>query len=399
MKFTKIALGLSALSLTILTSCVSIDDDGGALIVPTETLGGELATQTLDPNTVYIIDRFAYVPSGNILTIPAGTILKAKDGQGADASALVVARGGKLFANGTAAKPVIFTSINDDIQPGETKSTLDPRLQSQGQWGGIIILGNAPVSVKPANSADGIGKEGYVEGIPSSYNFSKFGGNDVNDSSGSLQYVSIRFSGSTLSTDEEVQGLTLGGVGAGTVVDHIEIFSSFDDGVEFFGGTVNVSNLLVAFQTDDGIDIDQNYAGTIDNAVVLLYNPATGNDGMEIDGPEADGVNDTGLFTVNRVTIYQKGGANIARLKSNAQGTINHLAARDFAGQTIMLDGAKQVTISNSEFNQDEAKAITAANVQQLNVQNNLFNVSNFTTGADESEFSWTTSRKDEGLF
>ncbi len=358
------------------------------------TLTGSVGTTTLDASKVYIIDRFAYVDDGDVLTIPAGTILKANDGQGADASALIVARGGKIIAQGTADKPIVFTSINDDIQPGETTSTLNPLTLSEGQWGGLIILGKAPVSVKPADSADGVGKEGYIEGVPASNSFAAYGGDNATDNSGILDYVSIRYTGSTLSTDEEIQGLTLGGVGSGTSISNIEIFSSFDDGVEFFGGSVNIDNLLVAYQTDDAIDIDQSYAGIINNSVVLLYNPSTGNDGMEIDGPEASGVNDGGEFTVKNVTIYQKGGANVARLKSSAQGTIDGLAAKGFSGQTLLLDGASSITVQNSEFNEAESVAITQTDVDVFHSVNNVFSVTSFTKGADESAFAWTFTKE-----
>lgn len=373
-------------------------DCGGDCNACTEELGGSIGTRTLDPGVVYIIDRFAYVDDGDVLTIPAGTILKANDGQGADASALIVARGGKIDAKGEPDNPIIFTSVNDDIQPGETESTIDPTTLSEGQWGGLIILGRAPVSVKPGNAADGVGKEGFIEGVPSSFSFSKYGGDNPNDDSGTLDYVSIRYTGSTLSTDEEIQGLTLGGVGSDTDISNIEIYSSFDDGVEFFGGNVDVTNLLVAYQTDDAIDIDQSYDGVVDNAVVLLFNPETGNDGMEIDGPEAPGVNDGGMFTINNTTIYQKGSANIARFKSNAQGTVKNFAARDFDGQTLLLDGANSIELMDSEFNQDENTAITDADSGSFTMDNVLFSVSDFTKGADESVFGWTFS-KSESLF
>jgi len=364
---------------------------------PIETLTGNIGTKTLDASTVYIIDRFAFVDDGDVLTIPAGTIFKAEDGQGADASALIVARGGKIDAQGTASQPIIFTSVNDNIEPGETASSLSASADG-GKWGGLIILGKAPVSVNPGDAADGIGREGFIEGVPSSFSFSKYGGDDEMDDSGILNYVSIRFTGSTLSTDEEIQGLTLGGVGAGTTISNIEIVSSNDDGVEFFGGTVDVTNILIAYQTDDAIDIDQSYKGTVDNGLILLYNPAPGNDGMEIDGPEAVGVNDTGFFTITNTTVYQKNTANIARLKSNAQGVIMNFAARDFAGETILFAGAKDVTIMDSEFNQAEATVFTQTDVDTFTNTNNSFSVTSFSNGADESKFDWTWS-KSIGLF
>ena len=402
MKSMKLFFSMMAMmGMLVFTSC-SDDDGPDGPEEPeepeTETLSGSIGTMELDPDVIYIVDGFAYVDDGDVLTIPAGTIIKAEDGQGQDASALIVARGGQIMANGTAESPVIFTSVNDDIQPGETQSTLDPTSLSRGQWGGLILLGNAPVSVDPSASEDGIGKTGYVEGVPADNAFGIYGGSDTEDSSGSLNYVSIRYTGSTLATDEEIQGLTLGGVGNGTSIMNVEVYSSFDDGVEFFGGSVDVTNLLVAYQTDDAIDIDQSYAGTVDNSLVLLFNPSAGNDGMEIDGPEASGINDGGMFTVTNTTIHQLGGANIARLKSGAQGTVSNFVARNFSGQTMLFDGAYDITLADSEFNEDQATAITETDVDMLDMSGNSFSVSSFTTGADESVFGWTFASS-QGLF
>lgn len=379
--------------------CADGDCADFAFCEETETLGGSIGTRTLTNDKIYIIDRFAYVDDGDVLTINPGTILKANDGDGADASAFIVARGGKIIANGSPENPIIFTSVRDGISLGETESTLDPtQSENQGLWGGLIILGKAPVSVKPSNAADGIGREGFVEGVPSTFEFSKYGGNEDNDDSGELSYVSIRYTGTTLATNEEIQGLTLGGVGSETDISNIEIYSSDDDGIECFGGSVSVTNLLIAYQADDAIDIDMSYSGTIDNALVLLYNGATGNDGMEIDGPEATGVNDTGFFTIQNTTIYQKGAANIARCKSNAQGTIKNFVAKDFNGQTFLLDGAKDITIMDSEFNEAQATAITETDVDSFTNTNNMFSVTSFTKGANETVFDWTFS-KSQGLF
>lgn len=364
-------------------------DCGGSCDPCTEALPDMIETRTLDASIIYTFDGFTRVASGATLTIPAGTILKAALGQGEDASAFIVQRGATIDAQGTADNPIIFTSEDDGITPGTTTSTLEPESLSQGLWGGLIVLGNAPVSVNPDDAADGIGREGFIEGIPSSNDFSRYGGDDANDNSGILNYVSIRYTGTALATNEEIQGLTMGGVGDGTTLSNIEIFSSFDDGIELFGGTVNITNLLVAYQTDDAIDVDQNYSGTIDNSIVLLFNPNAGNDGMEIDGPEAEGVNDDGFFTITNTTIYQNGGANITRVKSDAQGTVSNLIARDFLPGQVFLDGgAEAITLMDSQFGQSEMDAIT--NDGGLTLMNNLFNVTDFTTGADESVFSWT---------
>lgn len=365
---------------------------------PSSELGGSIGTRTLSKDTVYIIDRFAYVANGDILTIPAGTILKAKTGDGANSSALIIARGGKLNAIGTASEPIIFTSVEDNILPGQKASTLD--VDSKGLWGGLIILGRAPVSV---TNGDTIGN---IEGLPSTYEFAKYGGSNPADNSGTLSYISIRFTGTELLPDEEIQGLTLGGVGSGTTINNIEIISSDDDGVELFGGTVNVSNILVAYQSDDAIDLDQNYNGTISNALVFTNNASAGNDGLEFDGPE-NSTYTTGKFILENSTIVNLSGAGRAgTLKSGAQGEIRNCAFKDFTSW-IRVDGSSAVNkykasnlkITNSEFNVSTtiADAIVAS-VDQDSVRT-LFGaagntkVSTFTKGANTSVFNWTWAK------
>src|SRR5690606_12828842 len=162
---------------------------------------------------IYILDGYVGVKEGATLTIEPGTIVKGEDGRGTNASALIVDRGSKLIANGTADEPIIFTSVNDGIQVGETESTLE--VLDAGLWGGVILLGNAPISATSAEAA--------IEGIPADEGY-RYGGDNATDNSGSLKYVSIRFSGIALEADSEIQGLTLGGVGSGTTIENIEIF-------------------------------------------------------------------------------------------------------------------------------------------------------------------------------
>ena len=148
----------------------------------------------------------------------------------------MIARGGKLFANGTADAPIIFTSVADEIMPGQKVSpNLDPNLD--GLWGGLIILGNAPISA----ASDVV----QIEGIPPSDANGLYGGSDATDNSGAITYISIRHGGANIGEGNEINGLTLGGVGNGTTISNVEVVGNQDDGIEFFGGTVNVSNALV----------------------------------------------------------------------------------------------------------------------------------------------------------
>jgi hypothetical protein len=179
------------------------------------------------------------------------------------------------MAEGTEASPIIFTSVADEIEPGMIASpNLDPDFN--GLWGGLIVLGNAPISADAASV--------QIEGIPASDQNGLYGGADATDNSGVLRYISIRHGGANIGDGNEINGLTLGGVGSGTTIENIEIIGNQDDGIEFFGGTVNVNNVLVWNAGDDGIDTDQAWAGTLDNFVVIAG--ADTDHALEIDGPE-----------------------------------------------------------------------------------------------------------------
>ena len=277
---------------------------------------GFVQTETWTANNVYELTGKVVVENGHTLTIEPGTIIKAKEGSGTLASALVVMQGARIDAVGTASQPIIFTSTLDNIRPGELSGT-NLSETDQGLWGGIIILGKAPIS-----AADG-DVLSQIEGIPVSDAFGAFGGSDAADNSGTMAYISIRHGGALIGAGNEINGLTLGGVGSGTSISNIEIVSNLDDGIEFFGGTVNVSNILVAFQGDDGVDIDMNYAGTVSNFMVI--NGTNSDEAMEVDGPEGS-THTSGLFKLENGTVYTFGGPDArGDFKSKAQGTITNV--------------------------------------------------------------------------
>ncbi len=280
---------------------------------------GQLTTnESWSADSIYILNSKVVIPSGITLTIEAGTIIKGAEGQESNASALIVAKGAMIMAEGTATKPIIFTSTLDNIEVGQNTGT-NLTENDRGLWGGLIILGDAPSSVS------GSDKTGLIEGIPANETFASFGGDNAEDNSGVLKYISVRHGGIALATDEEINGITFGGVGSGTTVDHIEVVANNDDGIEWFGGTVNVTNALVYGQSDDALDIDMNYAGSITNAVILQgdYSDAA----LEIDGPEGSSYVD-GKFTITNLTVMSEGtgGAKnrLGTLKSSAQGTIDN---------------------------------------------------------------------------
>lgn len=294
----------------------------GSSIEVTESISEDT---TWSADFVYELKGRIFVDPGATLTIEPGVIIKAEVGSGANASTLVVARGATLVANGTADAPIIFTAFSDNIAFGETAGTnLDQN--NRGQWGGLVVLGNAPVSL------DGEATEAQIEGIPASDTRGLYGGNDPADGGGTiLNYISIRHGGTALSDGNELNGLTLGAVGSGAMVSNIEVVANDDDGIEFFGGTVNATNLFVWAQADDAIDIDQAYSGNIDNVVVVQG--GTSDHALEIDGPEGSL---QGAFTLNNVTLFgmadSEDRGQIADFRDGAQGTITNVLVTGFTG-------------------------------------------------------------------
>ena len=309
------------------------------------TLEGNITSDTtLDASKIWLLKGRVSVEDGVTLTIPAGTIIKAASGTGADASTLIIARGAKLIADGTADAPIVMTSISDNIEVGGTYPSSGAALNvdTRGLWGGLLILGKAPCSFS------GDVTELQIEGIPTSDTNGLYGGTDAADDSGSIQYLSIRHGGAEIGEGNEINGLTLGGVGSGTTINHIEVLGNVDDGIEFFGGTVNASNLLVWGQGDDAIDIDQAYAGTIDGAMVILTSAS--DHGFEIDGPEGAAA---GRFTLKNATVIgatddcdaEGVDGEMADFRKGATGDVMNVLFKDFAGgKDVELDASADAT-------------------------------------------------------
>lgn len=208
--------------------------------------GSGTGTTTWTNDNTYILDGFVFVNDGQVLTIQEGTVIKGMSGTGADASALIVARGGQIFANGTADAPIVFTFEEDPLDGSIPYDT-------RGQWGGLIVLGDATLNSSPG--------ETQIEGIPETEERGLYGGSNDASNSGEIHYISIRHGGSDIGAGNEINGLTLGGVGSGTVIEHVEVISNADDGIEFFGGTASIKWASVAFCGDDSFDYDEGWRG------------------------------------------------------------------------------------------------------------------------------------------
>lgn len=290
--------------------------------------GNITSDETWTKDNIYELAGKVVVENGATLTIEAGTIVKGRTGTGSLASALVIARGAKIMANGTSSEPIIFTSTLDNIEKGQlTGSNLDET--DNEKWGGLIVLGNAPISAENGDT------ETQIEGIPAEETYGLYGGSVATDDSGVLRYISIRHGGALIGEGNEINGLTLGGVGSNTTVEYVEVVANLDDGIECFGGTVNITNALVAFQGDDAIDLDMNYSGTIDNFIVM--HGIDTDEGLEIDGPEGSTYT-SGLFTLSNGTIMSTDGVGTgADLKSKAQGTLNNVTWQGYSSKVIKV--------------------------------------------------------------
>ena len=353
------------------------------------TLEGNITEdKTLDGSKIWLIKGRVSVTDGTTLTIPAGTIIKAASGTGADASTLIVARGGKIIANGTADNPIIMTAAADNIEVGGTYPDSGPALNvdTRGLWGGLLVLGKAPCSFKSDVT------ELQIEGIPTSDTNGLYGGSVADDNSGSFQYISIRHGGAEIGEGNEINGLTLGGVGSGTTVNQIEVLGNVDDGIEFFGGTVKATNLLVWGQGDDAIDVDQGYAGTIDGALVVLT--AASDHGFEIDGPEGSA---PGRFTLKNATVIgatddcdaEGVDGEMADFRKGATGDVLNVLFKDFAGgKDVELDASADASTYS-------AGTLTFANIDILHPLDDNGNVCSdvesvdkiFDDKSDESTF------------
>ncbi|MDX1445690.1 hypothetical protein [Lishizhenia sp.] len=395
-------------------------DDGSCEYASDESevkKSGEISSdETWTADKVYILEGRVFVSAGATLTIEPGTIIKGAEGTGNNASALIIAKGAKIDAQGTAAKPIIFTSVLDNIEIGQTSgNNLDEK--DTGKWGGVIVLGAAPTSAENGDT------ETQIEGIPATETYGAFGGSDAADNSGVMTYISIRHGGALIGAGNEINGLTLGGVGNGTTINNIEVMSNLDDGIEFFGGTVNIDNAIVGFQGDDGIDIDMNYSGTVNNFFVI--GGTDSDEGLEIDGPEGSTYTD-GMFTLKNGTVITAVGAGSGSdLKSKAQGTLENVVFSGYATNaakfrtsfsdagncTVKTDAFTHLTVdgklvfTNVEVvgasNVDNAISVytgtdgadaCVTSVEEIAAETaaNPSIVTTATVGGDASAFSWT---------
>ena len=341
----------------------------------TDAILGGNTVYNLDASVEYLFDGLVYVEEGSVLNIPAGTVIKFKKQPTSTdpTSSLIITRGAQIFAEGTSTDPIILTAEDDDLAgalgPGENQ-----------QWAGLILLGRAPAFNDGAT-------EIQIEGIDSGEPRGLYGGNDPADDSGVLTYVSIRYTGFALNgvAGDEIQGLTLGGIGNGTTIDYIDIFSSADDGIEIFGGTVNISHVSVAFSTDDDYDFDLGWRGYGQFLFAIMGDQTIGFDHSgEWDGADPD---DADLFSAPNIynaTFIGPGttatGRDLAVLmRENFAGKLGNSILEDYPGVGIEVQdlGDGSGDLPNDSYE----RLTTARDDYQVEISNNTW--ANFAGATD----------------
>lgn len=359
-RFLFIALSF-IFSLSILNSCnkekVDPNPNATEFIVDGTTItiidkGEGVGTRTFSADTTYILSGFVFVNDGQELTIEAGTLIKGMPGTGENASALIVARGGKINAVGTADAPIVFTANADNYEGAGVD------MDATGLWGGVIILGKATTNNPNTEKA--------IEGIPTSEVRGLYGGSDDNDNSGTLKYVSIRHGGTDIGEGNEINGLTLGAVGAATTIEYIEVIANKDDGIEFFGGCPELKYILIANVGDDCYDYDEGFHGK--GQFWCAIQSPDGDRIGEHDGGPSDNELGTPYATpqIYNATYIGNNNGRIITFRDNAGGTY---------ANSIFVSQAKGIDV---EYLQDDNAAMVGCSYKMfeddyLNVQNNVF--------------------------
>lgn len=281
----------------------------GAVLSGTGTLTGTLKQNTVVKKGIYTLEGIVKVPEGISLTIEPGATFTAKTSVG---SSLVVLQGGKIYAEGTASEPIVFTS--DNKKPGD--------------WGGVTVYGNAPI--KAINGAS--------KALSEDGNNVYYGGDNPNDNSGSLKYVRVEYGGKKIGDGtSETNSMTFYSVGAGTVLENLVAYMGTDDGYEFFGGTVSGKNLVAYGNYDDSFDWQDAWSGQ-NNSNWFAYQTSIGNFGMEI---EASGNADNTAPKVNGITLIRAAGTKPETAGSIEVSAIQFKKHGNGIFSNVFIDGYK----------------------------------------------------------
>jgi len=306
----------------------------------TQTLPNVISSSTtLTSDKVWIVNGPTFVTNNATLTIQAGTYIKGvkKPTPTSKPSFLVITKGAKLEASGTEANPIVFTS-------NEAANSRTP-----GNWGGIVLLGNGKTNVATTQAIEGMKPE-YMTDLGLSTDIIQYGGSIEADNSGTLKYVRIEFAGDVISDGNELNGLTLGGVGSGTTLDHIQVSYGADDAFEFFGGSANAKYLVSYGNNDDDFDFDQGYQGSIQFAVsvkvpCLTYSSSpNGIESNNITSPVV--VVDASRLTQPVLSNFTILGENATSASFNSTGTLFRVNSAYKVSNSIVAGFATGANIS-----------------------------------------------------
>ncbi len=282
-------------------------------------------SQTWRADTVYKLTAPVFVEAGASLTIEAGTRIIGESG-----SALIVTKDAKLYARGSRTAPIVFTSAK---APGE---------RARGDWGGLVLLGNAPINQGSAR----------IEGVDEQDPRGMFGGDQVGDSCGLLEFVRVEFAGFEVFTDNELNGLTLGGCGHKTIVRNVQVHRSLDDGVEVFGGDVDFKNIVVTGARDDGFDWDMGWRGRVQFLVVQQH-ADVGDNAFEADNWKKDhDASPRSAPTFYNVTLV--GGLNAQKaqramtLRRGTAGSFHNVVITGFDKEAIDVRDPRTAALATS---------------------------------------------------
>lgn len=347
-------------------------------------LSGDITSNmTLTSNNTYLLSGYVRVQAPAVLTIEAGTKIF---GEKSSLGTLIIKPGAKIMAVGTVSNPIIFTSVFAKAGSGTNPS--------YGDWGGIIILGNAKINPAGGTAA--------IEGPGDS-----FGGTDDDDNSGIMQYVRIEYPGIALTLNNEINGLTMGGVGRGTTIDHIQVSYSGDDSYEWFGGNVNCKYLIAFRGWDDDFDTDFGFSGKLQFLVALRDpeiadqsssngfesdNDASGSDNVPFTSPTWWNVSLFGPKVESGTTInslFKRG----MHLRRNSRNKISNALIMGWP-TGIRLDGAKtiQAAIDNNMWvNNSIIAGYTSAALDTISSNNLNFNINTWWTAENGRTFSTNT--------